>query len=57
LKKVRSPLAYLAMRVFGIFLFALLLIVDPSEAQVTDIPSGQTPGLPLYRPILLGKGP
>jgi hypothetical protein len=57
LKKVRSPLAYLAMRVFGIFLFALLLIVDPSEAQVTDIPSGQTPGLPLCRPILLGKGP
>jgi hypothetical protein len=57
LKKARAPLAYQAMRVIGIFLFASLLIVDLAHGQVTDIPTGQTQGLPLYRPVLLGKGP
>ncbi len=45
------------MRTFVFLLLALLSIVDLARAQVTDIPSTQTAGLPTYRPVLLGKGP
>ncbi len=45
------------MRAFAVLLLALLSIVDLAWSQVTDIPSAQTAGLPMYRPILLGKGP
>ena len=45
------------MRAFTVSLLGLLSIVDLARAQVTDVPAAQTAGLPMYRPILLGKGP
>jgi len=57
LQKRRAPLAYLPMRTFAVSLLSLLSIIDLASSQVTDVPSTQTAGLPIYRPILLGKGP
>jgi hypothetical protein len=56
-KKQSAPLAYLPMRRFVFSLFAILAIVDLAWSQVTEIPSAQTKDLPMYRPILIGKGP
>src|SRR5438874_2317475 len=57
LQKRRAPLAYLPMRSFAFSLLGFLSIVHLARGQVTDIPSTQTAGLPMYRPILLSKGP
>ena len=45
------------MRKFAVSLLGLLSIVDLAFSQVTDVPSAQTADLPIYRPILIGKGP
>jgi len=45
------------MRTFAVFILGGLLIVDLAWSQVTDVPSAQTATLPVYRPILLTKGP
>lgn len=57
LQKRCAPLAYLPMRTFVVSLLGLLSIVDLASSQVTEIPSTQTADLPMYRPILVGKGP
>jgi TonB family protein len=65
LKKRRAPLAYLAMRVCALYLFALLSIVDLAWAQASATPTGQASaasskpagGLPMFRPVLIGQGP
>ena len=57
MKNLRAPLAYLPMRAFAVSLLGLLSMVDLARSQVTDLPSTQTADLPIYRPILLGKGP
>jgi len=57
LKKQRAPLAYLPMCRFVFSLVAVLAIVDLAWSQVTEVPSVQTKDLPMYRPILIGKGP
>ena len=58
MKKRRAPLAYLPMRAFAFFVIALLSIVDLAWSQTINVvsPSPAT-NLPMYRPILLGKGP
>jgi len=56
LKKRRAPLAYLPMRVFAFSLIASLSIVDIAWSQVSVPSSGELAALPMYRPILLGKG-
>jgi hypothetical protein len=45
------------MRAFAFSLIALLSIFDLVWSQVSITPSGQAAALPMYRPILLGKGP
>jgi TonB family protein len=45
------------MRTFAVSLIALLSLVDLAWSQVSVTPSGQVAVLPMYRPILLGKGP
>jgi hypothetical protein len=45
------------MRVFGFSFIALMSIVGVAWSQVTEVPSTQTANLPVYRPILIGKGP
>jgi TonB family protein len=53
------------MRVFAVFLIALLSIVDLARPQVSATPSGQasatpagrTTELPMFRPVLIGRGP
>jgi TonB family protein len=65
LKKRRAPLAYLAMRIFALCLFALLSISDFAWAQASATPTAQTSatpskpaaGLPTFRPVLIGQGP
>ncbi len=57
MKKRRAPLAYLPMRAFAFSLIALLPIVDLAWSQISVTPAGQVTELPMYRPILLGKGP
>jgi TonB family protein len=57
LKKQHAPVAYLLMRRFGFSLLAILLILDPAQSQVMEVPSAKTKDLPMYRPILIGKGP
>jgi TonB family protein len=65
LKKRRAPLAYLAMRVCALCLFALLSLVDLAWSQgsatplgqASATPSAQSSGLPMFRPVLIGQGP
>ena len=57
MKKRRSPLAYLPMRAFAFSLITLVSILDLAWSQVSITPSGQVTEMPMYRPILLGKGP
>jgi TonB family protein len=53
------------MRVFAVFLIALLSIVDLARPQGSATPSGQTSAtpvgrtteLPMFRPVLIGRGP
>src|SRR6266849_5238705 len=45
------------MRAFAFSLIALLPIVDLAWSQISVTPAGQVAALPMYRPILLGKGP
>ncbi len=45
------------MRAFAFSLIALLPIVDLAWSQISVTPAGQVTELPMYRPILLGKGP
>jgi TonB-like protein len=57
LKKRPAPLAYLPMRALAFSLVASLSIIDLAWSQVSVSPSEQVTDLPMYRPILLGKGP
>jgi len=58
LQKRRLPLAYLPMRAFAFSLIALLSIVDLGWSQTVNVaPPSPAADLPMYRPILLGKGP
>jgi TonB family protein len=57
LQKLRASLAYLPMRAFAVFLLGGLSIVHLAWSQVTVVPSAQTATLPVYRPVLLTKGP
>jgi TonB family protein len=63
LKKRRTPLAYLAMRVFAFSLIALISIVDLAWSQGSATPAGHASsappatGLPMFRPVLIGQGP
>jgi hypothetical protein len=43
------------MRLFAISLLVLFSMTGPAWSQV-EVPSSQTSGLPMYRPILLGSG-
>src|SRR2546422_1557529 len=45
------------MRTLAFCLIALLSIVELASAQISVTPSEQVAALPMYRPILLGKGP
>ena len=55
-KTVRSA-CVLAVRALELSLLILLSVVDLARSQTTEVPSAQTAELPMYRPILLGKGP
>jgi hypothetical protein len=57
LQKKHAPLAYLPMRQFALSLLVILSVVDMASSQVTEVPSAQTKDLPMYRPVLIGKGP
>jgi TonB family protein len=57
LKKAHTPLAYLTMRVCAVLLLVSFLLIEVGWSQVTEVPSAQSATLPMYRPILMGKGP
>src|SRR5581483_180879 len=44
------------MRLFVASLLILISLVAPALSQV-EVPSSQTSGFPMYRPVLLGNGP
>ena len=63
LKNFCAPLAYLAMRVLGFCLLALLSLVGvawsqelPSHRDTQHHPVSDGSGLPMFRPALLGQG-
>jgi TonB family protein len=45
------------MRRFAFSLLACLSFVGPLWSQITEVPSAHTAELPMYRPVLIGKGP
>ena len=47
----------LAVRALELSLLILLSVVDLVRSQTTEVPSEQTAESPMYRPVLLGKGP
>jgi hypothetical protein len=57
LKETVRSACVLAVRALELSLLILLSVVDLARSQTTEVPSTQTAELPMYRPVLLGKGP
>jgi TonB family protein len=57
LEKTMRSACILAVRALELSLLILLSVVDLARSQTTEVPSAQTAELPMYRPVLLGKGP